>query len=79
VEVRLAVEQGGLLLDVHDDGKGISKDKLGDSKSLGILGMRERAMLLGGEFAIESFPGNGTTVRVRIPGSYPTEGEQVHG
>ena len=64
---------------VYDDGKGIPKDKLGASKSLGILGMRERAMLLGGELTIEGIPENGTTVRVRIPGLYPTEGEQVHG
>jgi signal transduction histidine kinase len=79
VEVRLSVEQGGLMLEVHDDGKGISKDKLGASKSLGILGMRERAMLLGGELTIEGLPGNGTTVRVRIPGLHPTGGEVVHG
>jgi signal transduction histidine kinase len=79
VEVRLSVEPGGLMLEVHDDGKGISQDKLGASESLGILGMRERAMLLGGELTIEGLPGSGTKVRVRIPGLYPTEGEQVHG
>ena len=35
--------------------------------SLGILGMRERALLLGGEFAISGAPGEGTTATVRIP------------
>ena len=78
VEVRLAAEHGGLMLEVYDDGKGIPKDKLGASKSLGILGMRERAMLLGGELTIEGIPENGTTVRVRIPGLYPTRGDQAH-
>jgi signal transduction histidine kinase len=34
---------------------------------IGLIGMRERATLLGGEFTMESAPGSGTTVRVRIP------------
>ena len=67
VEVRLAKEDGELTLEVHDNGKGIPEDKLMNSNSLGILGMRERAMLLGGELSISSPSGNGTTVRVRIP------------
>jgi signal transduction histidine kinase len=78
VEVRFAEEDGGLMLEVHDNGKGITEDKLGASKSLGILGMRERAMLLGGYLTIEGLSGNGTTVRVQIPGLYPTRGEQAH-
>jgi PAS domain S-box-containing protein len=67
VEVRMAKGDGDLTLEVHDNGKGISEDKLLSGKSLGILGMRERAMLLGGELTISGPPGNGTTVRVRIP------------
>ena len=67
VEVRLAKENGDLTLEVHDNGKGIPSDKIMNIKSLGILGMRERAMLLGGELSISSPPGSGTTVRVRIP------------
>jgi signal transduction histidine kinase len=67
VDVRLAKEDGGLILEVHDNGKGITEDQLSNGKSLGILGMRERAMLLGGELTISGLPGNGTTVRVRIP------------
>jgi PAS domain S-box-containing protein len=67
VDVRLAKEDGDLTLEVHDNGKGISEDKLLNGKSLGILGMRERAMLLGGELTISGPPGSGTTVRVRIP------------
>ena len=67
VEVRMAREDGDLTLEVHDNGKGITADQLSNRESLGILGMRERAMLLGGELTIGSPSGNGTRVRVRIP------------
>ena len=67
VKVRLAKEGHELTLEVRDNGKGIPEDKLSGSESLGILGMRERAILLGGELTISSTPGTGTTVRVRIP------------
>jgi signal transduction histidine kinase len=76
VEVRFAEEDGGLMLEVYDNGKGIPDDKLRASKSLGILGMRERAMLLGGELTIKGLPGNGTTMRVRIPEAGRTRREQ---
>ena len=65
--VRLAKENGNLTLEVHDNGIGIDAEQLFGSQSLGILGMRERADLLGGELTIISAPENGTTVKVRIP------------
>jgi len=49
VGVRLAKENGDLTLEVHDNGKGIGEEQLAGGRSLGILGMRERAALLGGE------------------------------
>ena len=67
VNVRLAKEDGSLILDVQDDGKGISEEELSAGGSLGILGMRERVLLLGGELAISGAPGKGTAVKVRIP------------
>lgn len=67
VIVRLAKEDGNLTLEVHDNGKGISQEHLSADTSLGILGMRERALLLGGELDISGAQGKGTTVRVRIP------------
>ena len=67
VEVRLSKEDSDLTLEVHDNGKGIPEDRLSNGESLGILGMRERALLLGGEVTISGTGGNGTTVRVRIP------------
>src|SRR6202022_4007055 len=60
VNVRLAKEEGSLVLEVHDNGKGIGKEELSAGRSLGILGMRERALLLGGGFAINGAPGQGT-------------------
>ena len=67
VKARLAVEDGNLTLEVHDNGSGIPGEKLQKGRSLGILGMRERATLLGGDLSITGFPGKGTAVRVWIP------------
>ena len=70
VKVRLADENGDVCLEVGDNGKGISLEQLSAANSLGILGMRERALLLGGELAIHGVPGEGTTLQVRIPQTY---------
>jgi PAS domain S-box-containing protein len=67
VAVRLTRDDGSMTLEVHDDGKGIGEEQLSDRSSLGILGMRERALLLGGELAISGAPGEGTTIKVRVP------------
>jgi len=67
VSVRLAQEDGDLTLEVHDNGRGIGQDELAKASSLGILGMRERALLLGGTLTITGEPGKGTTVRIQIP------------
>ena len=57
VRARLAIEDGNLTLEVHDNGIGIPSEKLQKGRSLGILGMRERATLLGGDLSITAFPG----------------------
>jgi signal transduction histidine kinase len=67
VNVRLAREDGSLTLEVHDNGKGISEEQVSAASSLGILGMQERVLLLGGELAISGAPDEGTTIHVRIP------------
>jgi signal transduction histidine kinase len=67
VEVRLGTEAGWLLLEIRDNGIGFDERQLRPGTSLRLLGMRERALLLGGEFTIQSAPGSGTTVTVRIP------------
>jgi signal transduction histidine kinase len=60
-------EGENLILEVHDNGKGISAEALANPRSLGLLGMKERASLLGGEVTFESPPGGGTTVTLRVP------------
>ena len=70
VEVRLRrPETGGVRLEVADDGRGFAFDE--SEGGLGIAGMRERALLVGGELTIESRPGHGTTVRLTLPGESP--------
>jgi len=67
VDVRLSKSSCGLILEVQDNGIGFDERRLCGAGSLGILGMKERALLLGGEFAIRTAPGAGTKVTVRIP------------
>jgi two-component system sensor histidine kinase UhpB len=63
VEVSLRRRDGGAELLVADDGGGFAFDDA--ERGLGIAGMRERALLVGGELTIESRPGEGTRVRLR--------------
>ncbi|MBT8386091.1 MAG: PAS domain-containing sensor histidine kinase, partial [Ignavibacteria bacterium] len=56
-----------LLLEVTDNGFGISNEQVKNPKSLGIISMKERALILGGEVSIEGIPNKGTTVTVQIP------------
>lgn len=67
LHVWLVEDEGAFLLEVRDNGKGFTDEPRWPGKSLGILGMRERALLLGGELTIRGAPGKGTTVRARIP------------
>jgi signal transduction histidine kinase len=53
---------------VSDDGKGITPEQATGAKSLGLLGMRERAAAVGGTLEIVGEKGKGTTVRVRVRG-----------
>lgn len=64
----LLQEQGGrLMLEVRDDGLGVTEAELSDPTSLGLVGMRERALLMGGEITFAGTPGKGTTVKVWLP------------
>lgn len=73
VDVRLWEEDGTLCMDVNDNGRGISDAEISNTRSLGLLGMRERAALLKGELTVSGSPGRGTTVSVRIPRERSTE------
>jgi PAS domain S-box-containing protein len=65
--VSLNEVDGYLELGVRDDGRGITEDEQKNTRSLGLLGMQERALLVGGEVSIKGAKGKGTTVTVRIP------------
>jgi signal transduction histidine kinase len=67
VDVRLAEEGRALVLTVKDNGRGISEDEIANTRSIGLVGMRERAMLIGGEITLHGAPGNGTTMTLRVP------------
>jgi signal transduction histidine kinase len=67
VTIRLGRQADELVLGVEDNGKGVTDREIADPRSLGLAGMRERALLLGGELSILGRPGAGTVVRVRVP------------
>ena len=67
VEATLESGNGTVTLEVRDNGRGITKEEISGSKSLGIIGIRERVRWWGGEARIEGSPGEGTTVLVTIP------------
>ncbi|MDX2457435.1 MAG: histidine kinase [Gammaproteobacteria bacterium] len=65
VNISLSGNIDSLELSVSDNGQGLNQSLPGDG--LGLIGMRERAEGLGGEFMLESEKGTGVTIRVRIP------------
>jgi signal transduction histidine kinase len=67
VVVRLSKTARDYLLEVRDNGRGILNFEIQNTKSIGLLGMRERAALLGGEVSFVGERGRGTTVTVTIP------------
>jgi PAS domain S-box-containing protein len=66
-EVVLQKQRDRLVLLIRDNGRGFDQADPSISKSLGLLGMRERAAILGGRVNISSAPGKGTTVTAWIP------------
>lgn len=67
VEVSFAEEGESLALIVKDNGRGISDEENANTRSIGLVGMRERARLIGGELMLQGVPGRGTTVTLRVP------------
>ena len=67
VEVVLQKQPDRLVLLIHDNGRGFDLADPALSNSLGLLGMRERAAILGGQVNISSAAGKGTTVTAWIP------------
>jgi signal transduction histidine kinase len=71
VEISLCRDADQLVLCVQDDGTGFDLDAMSERAvaggSLGVLGMRERAILLGGQLEMESTPGLGSKVKLTCP------------
>ena len=65
--IQLGIEDGAVRLEVEDDGRGISPEALANARSLGLKGMRERVLYLGGTVEVARAPRGGTRVRVRAP------------
>ena len=65
--ISLVRERNGLLVEISDNGRGITKQDMAKSGSLGIIGMKERIANLDGAFEIEGRSGKGTNIRVTVP------------
>jgi len=74
VAVRLRTTPGELVLEVYDNGRGISPSEAESAAAFGLLGMRERALLWGGEICIGAPPQGGTCAIVCIPLASETDG-----
>ncbi len=67
VDVSMSLQKDQLVLTIKDDGKGIHKDQIEGSNSLGLIGIRERVRYWNGEVLFSGAPGKGTSVEIRIP------------
>jgi signal transduction histidine kinase len=67
VNVEVVFDSESIMITIIDDGSGFDQEILKNTKSLGILGMRERTESFGGNFNIQSAPGKGTTTILTIP------------
>ena len=69
VAVELHFSEGETALDIHDDGVGFNLDLSSEGGGMGLASIRERAAKIGGVVEIQSYPGKGTHIRVRVPGT----------
>jgi signal transduction histidine kinase len=67
VNVTIAEEEGAYVVEVQDNGRGITEEERTGSRSLGLLGIRERAQLIGGTIDLTGLAGKGTVLTVRVP------------
>jgi len=67
VKSELRIEDGRVVLGVSDNGKGLDESALAQPESLGLLGMQERATIVGGDIVFGSSAGKGTTLTLRVP------------
>jgi len=63
----IEVKDDRLILQIRDDGQGFDPQALGNKAGFGLIGIRERTIMMNGECSIQSSPGEGTTVTVSVP------------
>lgn len=73
VFIRLRIDEQRVALIVQDDGRGITIEEADGVRSLGLVGMRERARALGGDMTVDGIPGRGSSVTATIPRSEAQE------
>jgi len=76
VELSLTLSDGVLCMRIADDGKGFDL-RAERPASFGLVGMRERVLIMGGQLHLDTLPGEGTTLRIHIPLD-PVAEEHVH-
>ena len=70
VKVDVRKDKDLILMKIHDNGKSFEVERVLRARRiarLGLIGMRERVVMVGGSFEIDSEPGKGTTIRAQIP------------
>jgi PAS domain S-box-containing protein len=67
VDILLEMQAGAGVLEVRDNGAGFNHIQVSDKKTFGLLGMRERVLVLGGKVSVTSSEGKGTALRVEFP------------
>ncbi len=67
IKIDLTIQHGWMVLRVNDNGRGITESEIEKSSSLGILGMRERVLILGGVLNINGEKNKGTIIDVKLP------------
>jgi len=67
VQSSLTCKEGMLTLIIRDNGIGFDTEILKNKKSFGILGIRERALMINGDFNLESKINQGTIMTIRVP------------
>ncbi|MEM5341378.1 sensor histidine kinase [Paraburkholderia azotifigens] len=72
-DIRLRVSTAGIALSIRDDGAGFDSTAARKAGSFGLVGLRERAYLVGGTFRLDTAPGKGAMIEVWIPRVFPAD------
>jgi len=71
LEVTVRRDKGKLVVAIRDDGRGITESAINDRRSIGLIGMRERARSIGGLLEVSRLADHGTRVALTLPVTLP--------